>query len=792
MINRIASRDSATLTGDAVGDKTLASDSGLILGLRLDILGNTTRVRTGMRCPRCRAANLDGAEVCAECGTLFQTEEQIPGPPTATLPPPVKDIDPGAVIGGKYRLIERLGEGGMGTVFLAEQTSPVQRSVAVKIIKLGMDTKEVVARFESERQALAVMNHPHIARVFDGGATESGRPYFVMELVRGVPITEYCDKHRLSTRERLELIIPVCQAVQHAHQKGVIHRDLKPSNILVTIQDGGPTPKIIDFGIAKATDRRLTQHTLFTEQGKLIGTPEYMSPEQAEMSGLDVDARTDIYSLGVVLYELLTGTLPFDRKALRSGSSGEIQRLIRETDPPRASARLSALGGATSALAECRRTDPRSLCKQLRGDLDWIILKAMEKDRTKRYETANALAVDIQRHLGHEPILAHPPSRSYRLRKLVTRHKAAVASATAVFVLLAAFAATMAIQSARIAAERNKAVLEKAKADAINDFLLETLGTANPIEGARRDVTILEALQSAAEKIDSSFTGQPEIAAHLKETIGTTYLRLGYYEEAEPLLRASVKMCETLFGRDSPEILDPLSALAILRQERGDLAEAEAFTRRGLEIKIRQAGEENADTANLMNNLAVLLEEKGDLIEAERLYRRILEIDRRLHGDHDLSVAVDLNNLGNLLGKQGDFTAGEASLREAVAIFREKKHPWLGPSLGNLGNLLTLKGDPAAARKLFEEALPFGLETLGEKNQELAKLRYKYALCLTKLGDYAEAERQLLAGFEVLRNTTSLESYWVQRSVVAFVELYMAWAKPDRAAEFRALIRAKS
>jgi len=745
-----------------------------------------------MRCPHCRSENPDGAAVCAKCGALFETEAQLPGPPTETFAPPVRDLAPGAVIAGRYRLIERLGEGGMGTVFLAEQTSPVQRSVAVKIIKLGMDTKEVVARFESERQALAVMNHPHIARVFDGGATERGRPYFVMELVRGVPITDYCDKHRLSTRERLELMIPVCQAVQHAHQKGVIHRDLKPSNILVTIQDGQPVPKIIDFGIAKATDHRLTQRTLFTEQGKLIGTPEYMSPEQAEMSGLDVDTRTDVYSLGVMLYELVTGALPFDQKTLRSAGYGEIQRIIRETDPPRASTRFSGLGEARTTVAERRRTDAPSLRKQLRGDLDWILLKAMEKDRTRRYETANALAVDIQRHLGHEAILAHPPSRSYRLRKLVARHKAAFAAAAALFVLLAAFAVTMAIQSARVAAERDKAVQEKAKADAINEFLVETLGSANPIEGTGRDVTVLEALKSAAEKIDASFAEQPEIAADLKQTIGVTYLRLGYYDEAEPLLRSSLKMCETLFGRDSPKVSAPLSALAILRQERGDLAEAETLTRRGLEIKLRQEGEESANAANLMNNLALLLEEKGDFAEAEQLYRRILAIDRKIHGERDLNVGIDLNNLGVALGKRDDFAAGEAALREAVAIFREKNHPWLGVILGNLGDLLTLKGDPAAALPFFEEGLPLGLKSLGEKNQDLAKLRYKYGLCLTKLGKYAEAEKELLTGFEVLRATMPLESHWVQRSVAAFVELYTAWGKSGRADEFRALLRPKS
>ncbi|MDH4196835.1 MAG: tetratricopeptide repeat protein, partial [Candidatus Aminicenantes bacterium] len=351
---------------------------------------------------------------------------------------------------------------------------------------------------------------------------------------------------------------------------------------------------------------------------------------------------------------------------------------------------------------------------------------------------------------------------------------------------------TMAVQSARIAAERNKAVQEKAKADAINEFLVETLGSANPIEGTGRDVTVLEALKSAAEKIDTSFAEQPEIAADLKQTIGVTYLRLGYYDQAEPLLRSSLKMCETLFGPDSPKVSAPLSALAILRQERGDLAEAETLIRRGLEIKVKQEGEESANAANLMNNLALLLEEKGDLAEAERLYRRVLEIDRKVHGERDLNVGIDLNNLGVALGKRGDFTAGEAALREAVAIFRENNHPWLGVLLGNLGDLLTHKGDPSAALPFFEEGLPLGLKSLGEKNQDLAKLRYKYGLCLTRLGRYAEAESELRAGYDVLRATMPLESYWVQRAVAAFVELYAAWGKAGRADEFRVLVRTKS
>ena len=366
----------------------------------------------GVKCPKCHSDNTDTARFCSNCATPLPTSKEIPA--TETLKTPIKDLTTGVSIAGKYKLLEDLGEGGMGTVFIAEQTEPVQRRVALKIIKLGMDTKQVVARFEAERQALAVMDHPNIAKVYDGGATGTGRPYFVMELVRGMPITEYCDKQKLPTRERLKLFIPLCQAVQHAHQKGLIHRDLKPSNVLVAVQDGKAVPKIIDFGIAKATDHRLTQRTLFTEQGQLIGTPEYMSPEQAEMSGLDVDTRTDIYSLGVVLYELLVGVLPFDPKTLREAGFGEIQRIIRENEPPKASTRLSSLGDTKTSIAKHRKTDPISLHNQLKGDLDWITLKAMAKDRTQRYASASELATDIERHLKHEPILASPPSTIYR------------------------------------------------------------------------------------------------------------------------------------------------------------------------------------------------------------------------------------------------------------------------------------------------------------------------------------------------------------------------------------------
>jgi len=365
---------------------------------------------------------------------------------------------PGAQV-GRYKLLEKIGEGGFGVVYVAEQKTPIRRRVALKIIKLGMDTRSVVARFEAERQALAMMDHPNIAKVLDAGATDAGRPYFVMELVRGVPITQYCDQHHVSPSERVNLFIQVCQAIQHAHQKGIIHRDIKPSNILVTLHDGIPIPKVIDFGIAKATQGDLTEKTIYTQFQQFIGTPAYMSPEQAEMSGLDVDTRSDIYSLGVLLYELLTGHTPFDAKELMQAGMDEMRRKIRQTDPLRPSYRLSAMTGADSTeTAQRRGMDTHRLLTLLRGDLDWIVMKCLEKDRTRRYETANGLAVDLQRHLNNEPVAARPPSSAYRVRKFVRRNKLSVVAAAAIVlaILLGIGLATVGFFRART--ERNRAV----------------------------------------------------------------------------------------------------------------------------------------------------------------------------------------------------------------------------------------------------------------------------------------------------------------------------------------------
>src|SRR5437660_392276 len=347
--------------------------------------------------------------------------------PEATRDDPITER-PGTVI-GPYNLLQQIGEGGMGTVFMAEQTHPVRRKVALKVIKAGMDTRQVIARFEAERQALAMMDHLNIARVLDVGATDTGRPYFVMELVYGVPITKYCDDNRLTPRERLELFVPVCQAIQHAHQKGIIHRDIKPSNVMITLYDGKPVPKVIDFGVAKATEQRLTEQTLFTRYGTLVGTLEYMSPEQAEMSALGVDTRSDIFSLGVLLYELLTGSTPLPHQRLKEAAYGEILRMIKEEEPPKPSTRLSDSGEALASISAQRHMEPAKLSKLMRGELDWIVMKTLEKDRNRRYETANGLAQDVQRYLADESVQACPPSARYRLRKFARRNKAVKTSA---------------------------------------------------------------------------------------------------------------------------------------------------------------------------------------------------------------------------------------------------------------------------------------------------------------------------------------------------------------------------
>ncbi len=508
--------------------------------------------------------------------------------PTSATPP--EDSAAGQRV-GRYKLLQKIGEGGFGTVYMAEQEEPVRRRVALKIIKLGMDTKAVIARFEAERQALAMMDHPNIARVFDAGATDTGRPYFVMELVHGIPITEYCDTSKLSTRDRLELFIPVCRAVQHAHQKGIIHRDIKPSNVLVTLHDGAPVPKVIDFGIAKATSQRLTEKTLFTEFRQFIGTPEYMSPEQAEMSGLDIDTRSDIYALGVLLYELLTGTTPLDAKSLRSAAYGEIQRIIREVEPPKPSTRISGLGATLAVTAAHRDIDSRKLSQLMRGELDWIVMKCMEKDRTRRYETATGIAADIQRYLRDEAVEASPPSTTYKLRKLARRYRRPLRAAM-IFVLLLIIATIFSSwQAIRATRARAATLIEKQRADeqadvakSIATSLQQILGSANPDTAKGHDYTVRQLLDEYENSLSDKLANQPEAEAALQETIGNAYWRLGVGDKGAKHLERALELRGRIFGTQHEQYADTLVdyAWALMQLDRDK--EAEVRSREALAI----------------------------------------------------------------------------------------------------------------------------------------------------------------------------------------------------------------
>jgi serine/threonine protein kinase len=472
---------------------------------------------------------------------------------------------PGTVI-GPYKLMEQVGEGGMGLVFVAEQQHPVRRKVALKVLKPGMDTRQVVARFEAERQALALMDHPHIARVFDGGTTPAGRPYFVMELVKGLPITDYCDRNGLPVRERLRLFADVCQAVQHAHQKGVIHRDLKPSNVLVVSHDGTPVAKVIDFGIAKAVGQRLTEKTAYTQLAQLIGTPLYMSPEQAGQSGLDVDTRSDIYSLGVLLYELLTGTTPFDPERLRTAGYDEMRRIIREEEPPKPSTRISTLGQAATTVSTSRKSDPKQLSRLIRGELDWVVMKALEKDRNRRYESASAFAADVQRYLNDEPVLACPPSAWYRLRKFARRNKGRLAFAAGACLLAAAVlgSAAWAVRDRAMREEEKQREQAARQARAASDLEL-SLQRAELLQGQGKRAEALAALERA-ELLAGQAHADPDREGRLaavRERLaagGRDQEFLARFEDIRLLAESQVNVAQSRFTREAayPEIREAL------------------------------------------------------------------------------------------------------------------------------------------------------------------------------------------------------------------------------------------
>jgi eukaryotic-like serine/threonine-protein kinase len=699
------------------------------------------------------------------------------------------DPVPGAQVVGPYRLVQRVGEGGMGEVWLAEQTRPVHRQVALKIIKAGMDTAQVVARFEAERQALAVMDHPAIAHVFDAGATPNGRPYFAMEYVRGEPITEYCTRHRLGYRQRIDLFLQVCDGVQHAHQKGIIHRDVKPSNILVTVQGDRPVPKIIDFGVAKATTRLLADQPLYTELGVLIGTPEYMSPEQAEMSGLDIDTRADVYSLGVILYELLTGALPFDARALRAQGVEEMRRTIREVDPPRPSTRVTS--PPAGAAVRDQGTSPRHLANQLRGDLDWIAMKALEKDRTRRYGSASDLAADLRRHLDDQPVLASPPSVTYRTRKFVRRHRFGVTTAATVAALLVVFAATMALQARRIAQERDRANREAATATQVSDFLVGLFAVSDPSEARGTTLTAREILESGARRIEKNLAAQPEVQARLMATMGTVYTNLGLYDRASPLLQQAVTIDRRLLGDDHPATLAAVTQLANLLWYQNRPNEAEQLYRDVAERRRRVLGEEHADTLRSNDDLASVYVVQKRLDEAERLGKRTLAVQQRTLGAEHPDTFYSMNILLAVYIRQERYAEGEPIARALVHGQRRvlgEEHPDTLTNMHNLARLYDGLDRPREAERIYLETIRSRRRVLGDLHPTTILSVSRLAALYQKEGRYADAEALLLPLTTAPGGASGkLHAQGVDLDTVKqLVDLYDAWKKPVQAAEWRA------
>ena len=660
--------------------------------------------------------------------------------------------DEGVVV-GRYRLLETIGEGGMGKVYRAEQQEPVRREVAVKFVKWGMDTKEVLGRFEAERQALALMSHPAIARVFDGGATREGRPYFVMEYVRGVPITRFCDLHRLGIEDRLALFLQICDGVQHAHQKGIIHRDLKPSNVLVTYEGERPVAKVIDFGIAKATGLRLTQETLFTQIGRPIGTPKYMSPEQADAGIADVDTRTDVYSLGVILYELLVGESPFHNT--EGSSFEELLRNIREEDPARPSTRL---GGTptdeTSHNAQLRGTELPALRRRLKGDLDWIVMMALEKDRARRYGSPTELAADIERHLRDEPVVAGPPDLGYRLGKLVKRNRLAVAAGAVVAagVVVAIAGTTIGLVRAREA--EAVAASEAAKATAINEFLQDVLGSADPYERLGRDVTVIEALDEAAQRVDRDFGQQPAIRAAVEATIGGTYTRLSRYAEARPLLLDALSTQRELYDGDHPDIAELALQIGYLERLTGSTNAALPYVTEALEMSRRIHGSEHAAVAGALTELAMIENDRGEFDAAEGHFREAVAIQRRLYDPPNLELADGLDGLGMVLGNKGEYDEAIRLFREGLAqrqAIHGARHLFVADSQNSLALSLNANGHHEEAVELIRSALSTRRELLGEDHHAVAESWSTLGTVLVPAGDMAGAEEAFGNSLELFR-----------------------------------------
>jgi eukaryotic-like serine/threonine-protein kinase len=625
----------------------------------------------------------------------------------------------------------------MGQVWLAEQTAPVQRRVALKLIRAGVYDHEVFERFRSERQSLAIMDHPAIAKVFDAGVTPDGQPYFVMEYVPGVPITKYCDDKRLTIKQRLELFIKVCEGVQHAHQKAIIHRDLKPPNILVTEVDGKPMPRIIDFGLAKAIGPRINDETMMTRAGDWVGTPGYMSPEQADSSA-DVDTRTDVYSLGVVLYVLLTGDQPFDVSHWRKQPLYEVMRQLREIDPLKPSSKIRKQDAATQArMAEKRQNDTGMLVRQISGDLDCIVLKALEKDPNRRYPTPLELAADLDRYLRNVPVSAYPAGVGYRARKYTRRHRVGVTLAATGLVLLVSFATTQAVELRKIRQQRDRA-------DRITQFMKGIFKVPNPSEARGNTVTAREILDRAAQQISANLNKDPELQAELTETMAQTYTGLGLYGRAQDLTEHALSVERSLFGERNRKTLETESYLAQLLRARGRLPEAEKLLQTTLEAQRQVLGPNDPDTLASMDRLAYVYTNEARHREAETLLRQTLDAERRVLGPDDPQTLSTLNELAEILTPQGRYADADQIYAELIAAQRRRlgpDHPALLLSMSHAAENLEEEGRYPEAEKLYSQVIDAQRRVLGPEHPQTLRAMTMLAVTIMKEGRYAEGDK---------------------------------------------------
>lgn len=731
---------------------------------------------------------------------------------------------------GPYRLLRELGEGGCGIAYLAEQTAPVKREVAIKVIKPGMDTKAVIARFEAERQALALMDHPNVARVFDVGATTEGRPYFVMELVRGMRITEYCAQSRLAISERLSLFIQVCQAIQHAHQKGIIHRDIKPSNVLITIHDGLPIAKVIDFGIAKATQGRLTDQTLHTEVDQLIGTPAYISPEQAEPAQASVDTRSDIYSLGVLLYELLTGQTPFDARELAQASIQQLRERLRTEEPPRPSQRLSTFDGELlSRISSGSGITAAKLMKQVKDDLDWIVMQCLEKEPARRYQTVAELSADVGHYLRHEPVHARPPTFIYAIRKLARRNRGAFASALAAlaFVLfVTAFAIVMTIQAQRIANERDIAEAERLQAQKVSNVALNVFAMADPFQSLANGVSGSALLDQAAKSIARELRDQPAARARLLLVLGRAYVRRGEPKPAIHCLKEAVGMLSRMPSAESDTLgamIDLAMALRIggdLRSARAILVDAEHFAgghglrrstvyarlllnrgrvslfesripaarvdfERSLKLYHSVVGDRRIETAEVLAELSLALVWSDELTRAERTAREAIEIFEATAPPMYPDRVTAEGTLAEALYLEGRLDEAEVMLVDVV----RKKTELFGPNsidvVGALDQLAVVSYSLHrldAAERYSRGAVAKSRVSMGERHAATANVATTLARTLLELRRYPEAEATLRDALDIFAEKLPPDHQYVASTEYLLGEVLLATKRPTEAA----------